>query len=97
MVASKKLKYTDIWSRYRSDKGFLSCSRVDKGLIFQGVRFLLTGLSSQKAKDIKRQILKHGAIILSDIPSPPNSRRKKWSRRNWYQLPIILSSRKVIA
>ncbi|XP_062091458.1 uncharacterized protein LOC133797545 isoform X2 [Humulus lupulus] len=37
---------------------------------------------------------KHGGIILTDIPSPPNSRRKRWSRNYWYQLPIVLSSKK---
>ncbi|PON97517.1 BRCT domain containing protein [Trema orientale] len=98
MAASKKQKYIDVWSHYRSGKGFLGCcSQAAKGLIFQGIRFLLTGFSSQKTKDIKQQIQKHGGIILSDIPSPPNARRKRWSRSNWYQLPIILSSKKVLS
>ncbi|KAF4401061.1 hypothetical protein G4B88_013902 [Cannabis sativa] len=95
MVTSKKIKYIAKRSHHHSQKGFLGCcSQVGRGLIFQGIQFLLTGLSTQKAKDVKRQIQKHGGIILTDIPSPPNSRRKRWSRSNWYQLPIIISSEK---
>lgn len=64
MVASKKIKYIGKSSHYQIEQGFLSCcSQVGKGLIFQGIQFLLTRISSQKAKDVKRQIQKHGGII----------------------------------
>ncbi|KAJ1432601.1 BRCT domain, partial [Sesbania bispinosa] len=71
------------------------CRSVVKEFIFQGTEFLLTGLSSQKEKDMELLIRNSGGVFLSDIPSPPNSRRKKSSTLSRTQLPIILCTRKL--
>lgn len=61
------------------------------------MQFLLTGFSGQKEREIEGLIWKHGGVILPDIPSPTNSRGKKYSRSKWHQLPVVLCSKKVIS
>ena len=98
MRASKKLKYSEKLLNYcchEKDSVKNRCFKIRKRLIFQGVEFLLTGLSSQKEEDIEEQIRKHGGVILSDIPSL-NLNRKRHSSSNRYQQPVILCSKKVI-
>ncbi|KAL5570544.1 hypothetical protein UlMin_027119 [Ulmus minor] len=98
MRTYKKIKNFDKWTNSRAhEKGFLTncCYGARKGLIFQGMQFLLTGFSTQKKKDIKGQIEQYGGMVLLDIPKPPNSRGKRCSRSKLYQLPIILCSEKL--
>ncbi|XP_019447465.1 PREDICTED: uncharacterized protein LOC109350671 isoform X2 [Lupinus angustifolius] len=71
------------------------CRRVVNDYIFQGTEFLLTGLSSQKERDMEVLIRKSGGIVLSDIPLPPNSRGKRCSTLSCLELPIILCIRKL--
>ncbi|KAE9586518.1 putative BRCT domain-containing protein [Lupinus albus] len=71
------------------------CRRVVNDFIFQGTEFLLTGLSSQKERDMEALIRKSGGVVLSDIPLPPNSRDKRCSTLSCLELPIILCIRKV--
>ena len=71
------------------------CRRVVNEFIFQGTEFLLTGFSSQKERDTEALIRNAGGVVLSDIPSPPNSRGKRISTLYRLQLPIILCMRKV--
>lgn len=71
------------------------CRSVVNEFIFRGTEFLLTGLSSQKEKDVETLIRNSGGVILYDIPSPPNSRGKRSSTLSCVQLPIILCKRKV--
>ena len=61
--------------------------------IFQGLEFLLTGISSQKERNMEALIRNSGGVVLYDIPSPQNS----WGKRNstLYHFPIILCMRKV--
>ncbi|KAF7824768.1 putative BRCT domain-containing protein [Senna tora] len=66
------------------------CRKVRTKLIFQGAEFLLTGLSSQKERDLEALIRKSGGVVLSGVPSPPNSRGKRSSAVSRRQLPIIL-------
>ncbi|CAL0333003.1 unnamed protein product [Lupinus luteus] len=71
------------------------CRRVVNDFIFQGTEFLLTGLSSQKERDMEALIRKSGGVVLSDIPLPPNSRDKRCSTLSCLELPIILCIRKL--
>ena len=68
--------------------------RDQKSLMFQGIKFLLTGFSCGKEKEIEGLIWKYGGIVLVDIPSPSN-RGKKCSRNKFQQLPIVLCPKKV--
>ncbi|XP_027342886.1 uncharacterized protein LOC113855442 [Abrus precatorius] len=63
--------------------------------IFQGIEFLLTGLSSQKERDMETLIRKSGGVVLYDVPSPRNSRDKRNSTISHVQLPIILCMKKL--
>ncbi|XP_052173993.1 uncharacterized protein LOC127789211 isoform X2 [Diospyros lotus] len=66
-----------------------------KRLIFHAIEFLLTGFSRKKEKEIEGLVRKYGGAVLSDIPSPPNSRGKRSSRLKFQQLPIVLCSEKL--
>ncbi|KAH9686425.1 BRCA1 C Terminus domain containing protein expressed [Citrus sinensis] len=65
-----------------------------KRLIFQGIKFLLTGFSSQKEKEIEVLIQKYGGLVLLDIP-PPNSQGKRCSRSHSQQLPVVICPKKL--
>lgn len=71
------------------------CRKVRTKSILQGTEFLLTGLSSQKERDMEALIRNSGGVVLTDIPSPPNLRGKRSSTLSRLQLPIILCMRKV--
>ncbi|MED6198652.1 hypothetical protein PIB30_068506 [Stylosanthes scabra] len=71
------------------------CRTVGNEFIFQGTQFLLTGLSRQKERDIEALIWNSGGVVLSDIPSPPNSRGKRSLALSSLQLPVILCTRKM--
>ena len=74
----------------------MNCPIKDgKRMIFQDIEFLLTGFPSQKETEIAALIKNYGGRVLSDIPSPPNSRGKRSSRFYYQQLPVILCPRKV--
>jgi len=60
--------------------------------IFQGIEFLLTGLSSEKERDMEALIRSSGGVVLSDIPSQ-NSGDKRHSTLSHF--PIVLCMRKV--
>ncbi|KAB2627333.1 hypothetical protein D8674_020951 [Pyrus ussuriensis x Pyrus communis] len=91
--ASKRWKHPKFQNHERSSR--TNCHLTfGKRLLFHGIEFLLTGFSSQKEKDIERQIWKHGGIVLSDIPSP-NLRAKGSLRSNGYHLPVILCMNKL--
>lgn len=68
--------------------------RHQEGFLFQDIKFLLTGFSRAKEKEIEGLIWKYGGIVLVDIPSPSN-RGKRCSRHKFQQLPIILCPKKV--
>ncbi|XP_020518553.1 uncharacterized protein LOC18427133 isoform X1 [Amborella trichopoda] len=70
--------------------------RSQKGLIFQGLEFMLTGFSSKKRREFEMLIRKNGGVVLCHIPAPSINIRGK--RVTWYKnqkLPIILSPEKV--
>ncbi|XP_004514094.1 uncharacterized protein [Cicer arietinum] len=71
------------------------CKGVVNEFIFRGTEFLLTGLSSQKERNLEALIRSSGGVILYDIPSPPNSKSKRSSNLSCLQLPIILCNRKL--
>ncbi|KAL4387956.1 hypothetical protein GQ457_09G026840 [Hibiscus cannabinus] len=68
--------------------------RNQKSLLFQDIKFLLTGFSRGKEKEIEGLIWKYGGTVLVDIPSPSN-RGKRCSRQKFQQLPIILCPKKL--
>lgn len=70
------------------------CRKVRTKFIFQGTEFLLTGLSSQKERDLEAHIINYGGVVLADIPSP-NSRGKRSSASSRLKLPIVLCMTKV--
>lgn len=65
-----------------------------KRLIFQGIKFLLTGFSSQKEREIEVLIQNYGGLVLLDIP-PTNSRGKRCSKSHSQQLPIVICPKKL--
>ncbi|KAF3434237.1 hypothetical protein FNV43_RR25340 [Rhamnella rubrinervis] len=97
MRGSKKLKYSEkLLNHCIHEKDSIKnrCFKIRKRLIFQGIEFLLTGLSSQKEEAIEEQIRKHGGFILSDIPSL-KLKRRRCSSSNRYQQPVILCLKKL--
>ncbi|XP_047148508.1 uncharacterized protein LOC124820789 isoform X1 [Vigna umbellata] len=60
--------------------------------IFQGIEFLLTGLSSEKERDMEALIRSSGGVVLYDIPSQ-NSGGKRHSTLSHF--PIVLCMRKL--
>lgn len=71
------------------------CRGAVNEFIFRGIEFLLTGLPSQKERELEALIRSSGGVVLYDIPSPPNSKGKKSSTLSCLQLPIILCKKKV--
>ncbi|AES68674.2 hypothetical protein MTR_3g013490 [Medicago truncatula] len=71
------------------------CRGARNEFIFRGREFLLTGLSSQKERELEALIRNSGGVILYDIPSPPNSKGKRSSTLSCLQLPIILCNKKL--
>ncbi|XP_047148511.1 uncharacterized protein LOC124820789 isoform X3 [Vigna umbellata] len=61
--------------------------------IFQGIEFLLTGLSSEKERDMEALIRSSGGVVLYDIPSQ-NSGGKRHSTLSHF--PIVLCMRKIL-
>ncbi|KAH1046026.1 hypothetical protein J1N35_036810 [Gossypium stocksii] len=68
--------------------------RHRKGFLFQHIKFLLTGFSRAKEKEIEGLIWKYGGIVLVDVPFPSN-RGNRCSRHKFQQLPIILCPKKI--
>ncbi|KAI3683192.1 hypothetical protein L1987_83692 [Smallanthus sonchifolius] len=54
-----------------------SVARPRDKTLFQDLKFLLTGFSVKKHKQIKILIQKNGGVVFDDIPSPPTSRSSK--------------------
>ncbi|KAJ6852942.1 uncharacterized protein M6B38_252310 [Iris pallida] len=90
-------------SRYKhilkkENYNYLTCSQTvdEKGMILQGLEFLLTGFSSQKEKELEALIRLYGGYVLPNIPSGypglEACQRKKLLRRN---LPMVISPKKV--
>lgn len=71
-----------------------ACRKYVKRLMFQGIKFLLTGFSSQKEKEIEVLIQNYGGLVLLDIP-PANSRGKRCSKSHSQQLPIVICPKKL--
>ncbi|KAL8214644.1 hypothetical protein R6Q57_004093 [Mikania cordata] len=63
----------------------------DKKTLFQDLKFLLTGFSVKKHKQIMILIQKNGGMVFDDIP-PPTSRRKRCSKLS----PLILCPKKLL-
>lgn len=88
----------------RTEKKFESCLHYTaengkeihgKGMIFLGLDFLLTGLSSKREKEREELIRKHGGYVLSSIPPLlPDVMRKRMDTA-CLKLPIVLSPKKV--
>ncbi|KAJ7949399.1 BRCT domain-containing protein [Quillaja saponaria] len=96
--ASKRRKYSKSFSNsWAHDKKsyVTNFCKVRKRMIFQGIEFLLSGLSSQNEKSIEGLIRNFGGLVLFDIPLPPISRRKRTSRFSCLKLPVLLCSRKL--
>ncbi|KAI3826815.1 hypothetical protein L1987_00871 [Smallanthus sonchifolius] len=64
-----------------------SVARPRDKTLFQDLKFLLTGFSVKKHKQIKILIQKNGGVVFDDIPSPPTSRSSKLP-------PLILCPKK---
>ncbi|WVZ60989.1 hypothetical protein U9M48_010932 [Paspalum notatum var. saurae] len=67
----------------------------NKGAIFQGVEFLLTGFPYQKEKEIESLIRKCGGYVLSKVPLYPLDKRKNMAGIPSWKPPIVLSPKKV--
>ncbi|KAK1428591.1 hypothetical protein QVD17_17429 [Tagetes erecta] len=63
----------------------------DNKTLLQDLKFLLTGFSIKKHKQIKNLIQKNGGIVYDDIPSAPTPRKKRGSN-----LPLILCPKKLL-
>nr|GMC88275.1 uncharacterized protein LOC109159271 isoform X1 [Ipomoea batatas] len=96
MRAAKCLRLSNSESRAQNLKGCLTnCQgKFEKKLLFQSMKFLLTGFPKQKEKRIEDLIRKYGGTVLSDIPSSENQ-RKRSSRLRAQGLPVVLCSKKL--
>lgn len=91
--ASKRSKSssTKLDSRTYDLKSYFT-TQIKQKLIFDGIKFLLTGFSAQKEKEIERLVQQNGGIVL-DIPPP--SWIKRGSKSNFQQLPVVLCTKKL--
>lgn len=92
--AGKRSKYSNTRVASRFQQVFAIGIKDGKRLIFQGLKFLLTGLPSRKEKEIEGLIQEYGGMVLLEIPSP-NSRGKRSSNSNFQQDPIVLCQKKL--
>nr|KYP59070.1 hypothetical protein KK1_014498 [Cajanus cajan] len=69
------------------------CRSVVNDFMFLGIEFLLTGLSSQKERDMEALIRNSGGVVLYDIPSCRDPGGKRSSTSSHF--PIILCMRKL--
>ncbi|XP_020254661.1 uncharacterized protein LOC109831691 isoform X2 [Asparagus officinalis] len=68
----------------------------EKGMVFQGLEFLLTGFSRQKEKELEALIRQYGGYILMNIPPETSDvRNKRRAELAQFKLPIVLSPKKV--
>lgn len=68
----------------------------EKGTIFLGLEFLLTGFTHQKEKELEALIRQYGGYVLVNIPSdPPHIRGQQQAGLARIKLPIVLSPKKV--
>ncbi|CAH1440250.1 unnamed protein product [Lactuca virosa] len=67
-----------------------------KTRLFQDLKFLITGFSIKKHKEIKNLIQKNSGIVLDDIPSPPSSTSRRQKKFSEYRLPVILSPKRLL-
>lgn len=95
MRAAKCLTLSNSESRAQNLKGCLTNCQANFGkkLLFQSMKFLLTGFPKQKEKRIEGLIRKYGGTVLSDIPS--ENQRKRGSRLRAQEFPVVLCSKKV--
>lgn len=97
----KRVKESSL--EYKSESGkeiynsLTSCHMMHgKGMIFQGLEFLLTGFSSKKEKELEVLIRKYGGYVLSNIPSfSLDLKRKRRVVTASLKLPIVLSPKQV--
>ncbi|KAJ0101138.1 hypothetical protein Patl1_05705 [Pistacia atlantica] len=87
-------KHSNAWVASRFQQVFANGIKDGKRLIFQGMKFLLTGLPSCKEKEIKGLIPEYGGMVLLDIPSL-NARGKRSLNSNFQQHPIVLCHKKL--
>lgn len=92
--ACNRSMYSDAMVASRFQQAFANVIKDGKRLIFQGMKFLLTGLPNRKEKKIEGLIQEYGGVVLLDIPSP-NSRVKRSSNINFQQHPIVLCQKKL--
>ncbi|RAL39371.1 hypothetical protein DM860_002904 [Cuscuta australis] len=81
-------------SRAQNKKGTLTnCQAKFVKMLFQSMKFLLTGFPKQKLKRIEDLIRKYGGTVLTDIPF--GNKRKRSSRHREQALPIVLCPKKL--
>ncbi|KAK6928830.1 hypothetical protein RJ641_005035, partial [Dillenia turbinata] len=69
------------------------CIKDTKRMIFQGMEFLLTGISSKKEKELEGIIRNHGGIVRFDVPT--NFRGKRNLKSQYQPIPVVLCPKKV--
>jgi hypothetical protein len=70
---------------------------AERELRFEGLEFLLTGLSKNKKNKLEALIRKHGGIVLSSLPPLSNARVRgiQKTQRLGRKCPIIISAQQV--
>nr|GEX27964.1 hypothetical protein [Tanacetum cinerariifolium]GEX36503.1 hypothetical protein [Tanacetum cinerariifolium] len=69
---------------------------TDKNKLFQDLKFLLTGFSVKKHKEITNLIQNNGGVVLDDFSPPSTSRGKKSVKCKSQLLPLILCPRRLL-
>ena len=66
-----------------------------KEMMFQGLDFLLTGLSSQKFRELQALIRRYGGYVLTKLPDCPSVLRAKLVESTHWRPPVVICPKKV--
>lgn len=63
--------------------------------MFQGLDFLLTGLSSKKFRELQTLIRRYGGHVLTKLPDCPSELRAKLVESTHWRPPVVICPKKV--
>ncbi|KAF3336706.1 BRCA1 C Terminus (BRCT) domain-containing protein [Carex littledalei] len=94
----KGVKYgLDCNLRIRKEKcsSFAGNKTERKEMLFQGLDFLLTGLSNKKFRELQALIRRYGGFVLTKLPDCPSDLRAKLVESTHWRPPVVICPKKV--
>lgn len=64
-------------------------------MMFQGLDFLLTGLSNKKFRELQALIRRYGGRVLTKLPDYPSDLRAKLVESTHWKPPVVICPKKV--